>query len=313
MKIIFFVFSLFVQLFSRKFRFLSNPRPIIGIISEPSFSSYYPRSEYSFIASSYVKFLESSGARVVPIHYDSSEEELKMMLDKVNGLLIPGGGGIDILARAGQFLLNLAIEKNINGVYFPIWGTCLGHEIIINGLTNETNLLSFYNSINVRLKLRLTNVEKSKVYNSIDKDLLEYIENEEVLFFSHNYALDIERFYENKILRDFFFITSTVQNHEGKKYISSIEGKNFPIYGIQYHPEKSPFEWNESLNISRDPKAIRLSQNYGNFIVNEAKKNDQHFFDKEEEDLYSIHQFSSIFLDGGYTECYFFKNKKSNE
>jgi hypothetical protein len=33
----------------------------------------------TYIAVSYVEFLESAGARVVPIHYDSSDGELKAL------------------------------------------------------------------------------------------------------------------------------------------------------------------------------------------------------------------------------------------
>lgn len=44
--------------------------PIIGILSQETFSvnSLFPGINYdSFIAASYVKYLESAGARVVPI------------------------------------------------------------------------------------------------------------------------------------------------------------------------------------------------------------------------------------------------------
>ncbi len=42
--------------------------PVIGVLTQNSFGHY----GQSYIAASYVKFLESAGARVVPIHYKSS-------------------------------------------------------------------------------------------------------------------------------------------------------------------------------------------------------------------------------------------------
>lgn len=320
MKFSILLFFLLDQIFSRKFNFLFNPRPIIGILSQSSFTSVYPSSKYSYVFSAYVKFLESSGARVVPIHYDSSEEELEMMVNAINGLMIPGGPTIWVdektktefnqFAKAGQYLLKLAIAKNLKGTYFPVWGTCLGHEVLLTTIANEPNIMFHYNSLNIRLKLNLSNAARSKLYNSIDKDLLEYIQTEEALFFNHNYALDIVKFYDNKILSDLFFITSTVTNHEGKEYISSIEGKHLPFYGVQYHPEKTRFDWNETLDISRTPKDIKVSQNFGNFFINEARKNNQHFSGKKAEHQYSIHQYSSLFLNGSIAEYYFFKNRK---
>lgn len=44
--------------------------PIIGILAQETFSieKYFPDENYeSFIAASYVKFIESAGGRVVPI------------------------------------------------------------------------------------------------------------------------------------------------------------------------------------------------------------------------------------------------------
>lgn len=44
--------------------------PVIGILSQETYSvqQYFPDEDYdSFIAASYVKFVESAGAKVVPI------------------------------------------------------------------------------------------------------------------------------------------------------------------------------------------------------------------------------------------------------
>lgn len=47
-----------------------NDRPIIGILSQESYSvnKYFPEEKYkSYIAASYIKFIESAGARVIPV------------------------------------------------------------------------------------------------------------------------------------------------------------------------------------------------------------------------------------------------------
>ena len=45
----------------------------------------------SYIAASYVKFVESGGARVVPILINQPDDYYGMMFASTNGLLIPGG------------------------------------------------------------------------------------------------------------------------------------------------------------------------------------------------------------------------------
>jgi hypothetical protein len=42
--------------------------PVIGVLTQDSFGNYGK----SYIAASYIKFLESAGARVVPIHYKAT-------------------------------------------------------------------------------------------------------------------------------------------------------------------------------------------------------------------------------------------------
>lgn len=51
-----------------------NNRVLIGLLSQPSDPS--GRHE-SYIAASYVKFLESAGARVVPFVHDMDKDEIK--------------------------------------------------------------------------------------------------------------------------------------------------------------------------------------------------------------------------------------------
>jgi len=78
----------------------------------------------------YVRFIEGAGARVVPIKWDDSDEKIKETMSKINGVLMPGGGGNYI--RAGKVVFDEAKRMNEMGQYFPIWATCLGLERIIS-------------------------------------------------------------------------------------------------------------------------------------------------------------------------------------
>ena len=69
---------------------LPPQNPIIGIYTQTS-----PYSEFgtaSYIAASYVKFIEMSGAQVIPIYAFSETSEILDTLSKINGVLFPGGG-----------------------------------------------------------------------------------------------------------------------------------------------------------------------------------------------------------------------------
>jgi gamma-glutamyl hydrolase len=53
-------------------------RPVIGIVTHPGDGTYemHTHGPGSYIAASYVKFVQSAGARVVPLLYDDPEERL---------------------------------------------------------------------------------------------------------------------------------------------------------------------------------------------------------------------------------------------
>ena len=296
----------------------SNHRPIIGILAQPSdFNATHPTDNYSYIASSYVKFVESSGARVVPIPYDLSYEELKEIFQSINGLLFPGGSAslwknestrleMSEFTKKGQYLVNLAIEANLNGNYFPIWGTCLGYELILISITNDPTILSLYNSSNHRLTLSLKNIKYSRMFDKIDERLKSFVQNHDISYFNHHYGMDVNNFLRNGILSQLFTITSTAKTENGSEFISSIEGLKLPLYGVQFHPEKSPFEWRTTVNASHIEEAVKISQEYANFFNKEARKNNHRFFNETFEEKHLIYNYKPEKVHESFMECYFF-------
>ena len=130
-----------------------NDRPIIGILSMPSTYSKYPGQ--SFFPASYTKFLEQAGARVVPIPYDLPADDLAALLRKLNGALFTGGaaaffGPAPAHAPTAYALTAQRIYAEVEaaaaaGETWPLWGTCLGHELVgvlAAGLDYATSPLS---------------------------------------------------------------------------------------------------------------------------------------------------------------------------
>lgn len=105
-----------------------NKQPVIGIVTQTFDESFSDDPRFagydSYIMSAYVKFLESAGARIIPMIRSESREVTLDKLSKVNGILFPGGTGDYI--EYGQFIFDTVKQINDNGTYFPLWGTCLG-------------------------------------------------------------------------------------------------------------------------------------------------------------------------------------------
>ena len=81
---------------THKDRAVTN-NPIIGVLMQP-FNAVkddivqvnYKDGYHGFISASHVKFLESGGARVVPVQYDLPRNDLHRILAQINGIYIPG-------------------------------------------------------------------------------------------------------------------------------------------------------------------------------------------------------------------------------
>jgi hypothetical protein len=68
-------------------------------------------------------------------------------------------------------------------------------------------------------------------------------------------------------------VTSYGKDRDGQLFIASIEAINYPIYGVQFHPEELPY--NQALNNDEvfSSNSIKISQMLGLKFVDEARKN----------------------------------------
>jgi hypothetical protein len=114
-----------------------NSRPLIGILSQPSCGESATEADWtsnrSCIAASYVKFVESAGARAVPLLYNEPEETLIKKFAAINGILFPGGAtSLDDnpFYQTAEKLFKMVIKANDNGDYFPLYGACLGFQLL---------------------------------------------------------------------------------------------------------------------------------------------------------------------------------------
>jgi len=111
-------------LFSNFQPVISNFQPVIGVVTEPT--STHGNST-SYIAASYVKWIESAGGRVVPLRYDAPVEETEALMKGLNGLLYPGGGASldegSAFYQGARSMWEFALKSNEAGEHYPVWGT----------------------------------------------------------------------------------------------------------------------------------------------------------------------------------------------
>uniref|UniRef100_A0A3P9ISH6 folate gamma-glutamyl hydrolase n=1 Tax=Oryzias latipes TaxID=8090 RepID=A0A3P9ISH6_ORYLA len=290
-KVIFLVFvSLNVRFLCRAA--LRNDRPIIGVLSQ---ELSHP-NQSSYIAASYVKFLESAGARVVPVLINQSPEDYQKLFLSINGILLPGGG-VSITSsgykRAAEIFYRLALEANKMGDVFPVWGTCLGFEQLTY-LTSGKVELSHTNTSSAALPLNFTeDAKRSRMFSGFPAELMAALASEPLTVNAHQFSLAMTTFQSDEALKNFYRVLST--NTDGStEFVSTFEAYDYPVYGTQWHPEKNVFEWTKPF-YPHCPSAVKTSFYMAEFFIGEARKSFHRFESKEEEDKALIYNYSPVY------------------
>ncbi|KAM4612793.1 gamma-glutamyl hydrolase [Polymixia lowei] len=276
---------------------LVNYRPIIGVLAQEN----HPEDQFargsSYIAASYIKYVEAAGARAVPIRINHTEEEYAKIFYSINGLLLPGGD-VDLetsqFSRASKIFYGLALKANDAGDYFPIWGTCQGFQQL-SILTANKNLLTVTDTKAVALPLTLTPAaQSSRLFWSFPRDLLQSLAEENITSNFHSWSLSLQNYSRNAKLKRFYKVLSV--NTDGKKdFISTMEAYRYPFYAVQWHPEKSPFEWIDKPGMVHTTSSTRASFYTASFFISEAMKNHHQFSSQLEEDKSLIYNFSPVY------------------
>ncbi|XP_062842654.1 zgc:171566 [Trichomycterus rosablanca] len=287
-----------------------NYRPIIGVLAQENLDSDVNAQGSSYIPASYVKYLESAGARVVPIRINQTEEEYTKLFSALNGLLLPGGD-VDLqksqFSRVAKIFYELAIKANDASDYFPIWGTCQGFQLL-TVLTSNKNLLTSTDTKAVALPLVFASgAQNSRMFKSFPKDLLHSLSTENITANFHRWSISIQNFTRSAKLKRFYKIL-TMNTDGNKEFISTMEAYRYPFYAVQWHPEKTPFEWIDKPGMVHTDAAIKASFFTARFFVSEAMRSQHRFATTTEEAKALIYNYTPVFKGVGsiFVQMYYF-------
>jgi gamma-glutamyl hydrolase len=99
---------------------------VIGILAQPSTRTPFKQ----YVASSYVKWVEMAGGVAVPMSYVASNATTLNLLKQLDGVLLPGGSNPP-LPDAARVSVEYALQASSRNESFPVWGTCLGFEWLV--------------------------------------------------------------------------------------------------------------------------------------------------------------------------------------
>jgi len=289
-----------------------NSRPIVGVVTQPTDSLSNLGSSY--IAASYVKYIEAAGARVVPIFHNSTFEELEHMFQSVNAIFFPGGGA-DLddtpLYTAANYLYQLMITANDKGDYFPMFGHCMGFELLSIITSQNFNILqNCTGTENVTMALQFTEyLSNSYWLGNAPNSVLKTLSTQKVCLNNHMWGIYSSTFEATPSLNEFYIPLSVNYDTSGNEFISTWEGINYPVFAIQWHAEKNIFEWNPQEAINHSFDGIVAMQYFSNFLVQQARMSSHKFESYTEEFNSLIYNYKPTYteaIDPSFEQCYIF-------
>jgi len=232
---------------------------MIGIITAPNVKQDLDCGQ-SQLKLAYFHWIEMADEQAMIIPYDISEDELLIILQRIQGIVWVGGeientkthttNQYTTLLNTLFYCYQYAIRENNNGNYYPIWGTCLGFDILLMFANQKSSLkeslLPF--SMHGVYPCSFTPT-KSRLKKWFSASMLQKMKKQPSIFYNNNYG--------NVTVPNTVRIVS---KHE--TFINMIEFKDYPFYGVQFHPEQPQTEF-----------SIEISQQFSLFFKNECDKN----------------------------------------
>jgi len=245
------------------------------------------------------------------------------MLESVNGVLFTGGDAnltyIDketgeeklsnFTLRARQVVKHIH-DQNLQGNHFPLLGICQGPQVVLMAISKDVEIIDDYDHKKQYDYLKFENyARQSRMFSKYSDELFDRLENEKVMYFEHSLGIAPKKVTENEQLNEFFEILATSTDSYRRTFIAALEGKKYPFYLVQYHPE---FVFQEPLakgELDREGPKFKAIQGIAKLLVEEAAKNKNHF-DEDNERLKKF-DFSTgerVYFDTKWSDVYFYRN-----
>ena len=249
-----FCYSFYILIIS--FYLISSKKPVIGMYGLVEPISDYSKYTKEAIDGGFVRWMEASGAEVVVIHIWYNHEQIISLLNQINGVLFSAGPRRPLKYEEpwesnAKFIFDYA--KN-NGI--PIWGTCLGMQMITAFMAEDNNLLEKYNNLGLENVLLSDSAKESKILSLFKEKDYHNLNYSYTSFHIHKHGISPSSF--------------------------------FKIFGTQFHPEKNPFERANWFKFQNPMDALRRSQFLVLKFIEEARNNGNKFINDFEKSKYTF-------------------------
>lgn len=228
----------------------------------------------------YSSMIESAGGRVVPVSYKLERKELIQILDNLNGVLFTGGDLTLYNKSTGQFhpymntvktILDYTITQNNLGNKFALFAICQGFQALHILISGDPNVLqdSRRLALNDSFTVFPFSSQSSKFLDFQSQQLTSDLVVE---FNWHHFGIPLWTYDRYPALSSFFKVISTDQYPGDSPIVATVEARDYPIFAVQYHPEKTLFV-HTNQSIPKSAEARQFAEDIAFGFVDQCRKN----------------------------------------
>ena len=126
-------------------------------------------------------------------------------------------------------------------------------------------------------------------------------------FMSHTWGIDPAKFKTDEGLAKMFTMTSTSTDciHDST-FVSSMESPDYPFQGVQFHPEKQIYQWNDDVGYNHYWDSVMINRYLADTFVKQARQNTNTYGDYETTQKAIIENYDFYVTDSYYGDVYMF-------
>lgn len=238
------------------------------------------------VSANYAQFARVEDAEFFPVLLSDPIDLIIRQLRYLDGLLLPGGApGFQFLEGTRNREGDLRVRLNLRRRYFrkadqviesakfinrtlrpfALFGICLGFEMM---LLNESRFrvpLQKVENQNVNLPVRLRpDAGRFGRWAREHEPGLDAVLAAGPQFFYNSKGVSVQSFEADRRLSQNYRVLSEFESG-GRRFVGAVEHRDFPFFGLQFHPEKNLFDASAYFQADHSPasqRVARLFQSY---------------------------------------------------
>lgn len=248
------------------------------------------------VSSNYVKFVQTADIEFYPILITDSIDLIIRQMRCLDGMLLPGGApGFQFLEDQPKSRPKVHVKLNLKRRYFrkadqviesakyinrhirpfALFGICLGFEMMILNESRFRVPLEHVDNQNVNLPVTLLPGDsRFRTWLQTTHPNYESVLANGPQFFYNSKGVCLATFESNRPAASKYQVLSTFGSG-GKSYVAAIEHREYPFFGLQFHPEKNLFDFSDFFQADHSAasvKASRLFQDYFRHILGRPRE-----------------------------------------